>query len=233
MYISIDMDRLTVMHKHADHMALSTLAWLEMPNRSVTIENLRREGFLGKMSELDVRMLYKNTCQRELPTNDVDVLRSQLVIMLEKAPCARVVTEEVVAQANAVDDRLHAGESFVYAYGATTPASPRELFPVQAAPLSVADLRQAAENAVAGRHHAPAPPPPPMATTEPDSPAKAAKRSGVRQVVYAAAEAAWAERGGADWQAVRKALIAQLEADGYHPTTIRIKLSEWAKKNDL
>lgn len=82
----------------------------------------------------------------------------------------------------------------------------------------------------------PAAPTAPEAAQQPSKPAKA--RSGsVQPVVFAACEKAWNDpqrvASGESWGNVKAKLVTQLIADGLHPTTVRIKLSKWAKEKGL
>jgi hypothetical protein len=72
----------------------------------------------------------------------------------------------------------------------------------------------------------------------PPAPKPAKARSGsVQPVVFAAAEAAWNDparvASGESWADVKARLFKQLSDDGHHPTTVRIKLSKWAKEKGL
>lgn len=64
-----------------------------------------------------------------------------------------------------------------------------------------------------------------------------ARTGSVQPVVYAAAEAAWTDparvASGESWPNVKARLFKQLSDDGLHPTTVRIKLSNWAKEKGL
>lgn len=72
----------------------------------------------------------------------------------------------------------------------------------------------------------------------PPAPKPTKARSGsVQPIVYAAAEAAWSDpqrvSSGESWADVKARLFKQLSEQGLHPTTIRIKLSNWAKEKNL
>lgn len=264
MFVSIDMDRLVFLHKHQDHETVSAISWLECGQlTSIRVEPYHdRSRFLGNVSDLDVRMLYKNTTGQPLAREaDSTAIRYQLADAVQLMPSTRVLTHEVLAQVDAVDDRLHLGERFKYALGAKAPAQPVELFPLKGRPLTAQELATAeshSRNPVPGYPprlsgeprkpwepelpvHAPVaqaaptgiPPVPPV----PAAPTAGKARTGsVKPVVYGAATRAWEEAGKgtkATWEQVRKTLITELEAQGFHPTTIRIKLSEWAKANAI
>lgn len=261
MFVSIDMDALVFLHKHVDHETVSALSWLECGQQvSIRVEPCHDNSrFLANVSELDVRMLYKNATGRPLPGDaDHTALRYQLGDVVQLMPHARVLTAEVLAQVNAVEDRLYAGERFKYALGARVPAQAGELLPLKARSLTDKELAEAhmrSRNPIAGyppklsgqgkpweapaapAPQVPAPPAPRAQTAAPDP--VAASRGGksapgaVRAVVNAAADQAWEQAGRpADPAAVRSlamGLHAGIAAQGHNPTTVRIKLSEWAK----
>jgi hypothetical protein len=88
----------------------------------------------------------------------------------------------------------------------------------------------------------PLPGAPPLPPTVPEAPQLSSKppkaRSGsVQPVVFAACDAAWNDpqrvASGESWADVKARLITKLIADGLHPTTVRIKLSKWAKEKGL
>jgi hypothetical protein len=270
MFVSIDMDALRFLHKHHDHETVSAVSWLECGQQvSIRVEPYHdRSMFLRNVSELDVRMLYKNTTGQALPRDaDAMAVRYQLADVVQLMPTSRVLTHEVLAQVAAVDDRLHAGERFAYALGALTPAQPGELFPLKARPLTEQELATAHSHS---RSPVKGYPPrltgqvrKPWETEEPTIELKTdgadhteaheaqaevyeqttgvkmgkARTGSVQPVVFAAAKAAWEHPDrvakGLTWEQVRAELVKKLEADGYHPTTIRIKLSKWAKENAI
>lgn len=230
MYVSIDMDNLVFLHKHHDHETLSALSFLEAPNRSITVENTEREHFLAKMSRLDLCILYKNTTGAELVSQDSVVLRQQLLDMLLATKAHQAVRDEVLAQVAAVEDRLYAGEAFTYAKGARVPAAPIELFPLTAKPLAPAALAGAERRAPQGLTQAPPPPPPPPAPAM----ARPARATGVRPVIWAAADAAWEATGKptdkAQVLAMRRQVMTTLAADsGIKATTSSNELGAWQK----
>lgn len=259
MFVSIDMDNLVFLHKHHDHEAISAASWLECGQQvSIRVEPYHdASAFLVGVSDLDVRMLYKNTTGQPLPKDtDAAALRYQLKAAVELMPSTRILVDEVVAQAEAVDDRLYAGERFRYALGARLPAQPAELLPLRGRSLTDRELAEAharSRNPVRGYpprlsgevakpwDPEPAQPSEPLDTPAPvvDQPtptalperrAKAPQGS-AKPVIWAAARDAWASRNlGETWEVVRKRVIATLEADNLHPTTIRIKLAQWAKE---
>lgn len=243
MFVSVDMDKLVFLHKHHDHDTLSGLAFLEAPDRTVSIESTQIGNFLKGMSRLDLCLLYKNTTTGFLVHQETGILRWQLGQLVESMKPTLALLDEVQTQVAAVEDDLHKGAAYKYVLGAKVPAKGQELFPLQAKPLSEKVLETVAAKIEAAP---PIPPAPPVRPTRvaPEQAAKAAptERKGgpkvaVRPIVRAACDKAWEAAGQPSDKAQLKAmttlLIPALEADGYHPTTIRIKISEWIKEKAL
>lgn len=257
MYISIDMDNLVFLHKHPDHETVSAISWLECgQQRSIVITATDKPRFLKTLTALELRMLYHNTTGGSISSEDTTELRYQLASAVELLPFARAVREEVLAQVAAVNDRLYNGEVFKYAFGASVPAQPQELFPLKGRPLKPAELDNASAwarsdlpaqtaNAPTGPwperrepEDAPeVPPAPPADHAEPEfgatTPLKKAKRANAQVDIFAAADKAWKDAGSPTDPTVVtpliKGLIPELEERGFHPTTIRIKVSKWLK----
>lgn len=257
MYVSIDMDNLRFLHKHHDHETVSALSWLECGQQvSILIAGLDGDEFIRPVAHGDLCHLYKNVTGDDYREGQwgerADQFRERLREAARNMPTTTAVTAEVLAQVEAVDDRLHNGERFSYALGSTVPAQQAELFPLlPVAPMAppqfvTADLRaERIRTARQEREEAlrTATPDTPKAEDQADTPTpapvKKPKRTSVQPVVFAAAEKAWLAAGGdkaatsisgPTWDAVRKQVAEELEAQGYHPTTIRIKLAKWAKE---
>ena len=256
MYVSIDMDNLVFLHKHADHEVVSAISWMEIGvHRSTRVTATDKARFLKTLTDLELKMLYKNTTGAQLAGDDPVTLRYQLASAVKLLSSTRAVREEVLAQLALVDDRVHAGETFKYAYGARTPAQPQELFPLRGRPLSADELRNAADwarsdlpkltaNAPTGPWPERAepqddevPPAPPQDDAPPAPPVvKKAKRVSATPLIRAAADKAWDAAGRPTDPDLLEQLIKQvqpgLEADrGMHPTTCRIQLRKWAKEH--
>jgi hypothetical protein len=257
MYVSIDMDRQVILHKHHDQHVVSGISWLECGQQtSIRIDNSERDEFLRGVAHGDLCHLYKNTTGDDFHEqawgDRAAQFRERLREAVRNMPATLALIDEVEAQAEAVDDRLRKGEVFKYVLGARVPAQPQELFPLQAAPLApvqiqaadaraaimVSQQREREERERAGEllpqaHAAKAPQ---QEAPEADEAPKLAKaRAGsVQPIVFAAAAAAWAARQPNEtWSDIRSRLAEKLTADGHHPTTVRIKLSKWAKENGI
>lgn len=258
MYISIDMDALRFLHKHQDQEVVSAISWLECGQSvSIRIDNIEGENFLRGVAHGDLCHLYQNLTGDDFHEQQwgdrADQFRERLREAARNVTPTVALADEVLAQADLVDDRLHAGERFKYALGSRVPAQAQELFPLPPVPLAPTQItaadarareikrlrqeredleRQGADLPTAQGDHG--------VVTEPDAPpalerAPAKARTGsVQPVVFAAAKAAWEARApGTTWDQLRPELAKKLEADGFHPTTIRIKLAKWAKENGI
>lgn len=246
MYISIDMDKLVFLHKHADQDTVGALAFLEACDRSVRVDRVDDPDFLLSMSQTDLRMMYQNVAGRDSATKvEPGVLRNHLQRVAHHMDATKANPEEVQLQVSAVSEQLHKGTPYTYARGAKVPAKARELFPLPykegwwsiQLPGEKQVLPYPANMMARGYAYKEERASAPVVTESKPIGPTVTRTGAVRPVVRAAADKAWndPERAakGLAWEAVRATLIANLTAQGYHPTTIRIKLSEWAKDNKI
>lgn len=236
MFVSINMDDLQFVHKHADHDVVSALAWLEMPNVSVCIENTDREFFLAKMTGLDLRMLYKNTTGLDITGTDHIVVREMLATLVEeKLKVTFAHLSELEAQIACVEDDLYAGIPWSYALGARKPAKQEDLFHLHCKPLDGYEAQEAATRAPQRRKVRSATPTaaaPAPAATRPVVPKQ--RMSSVRPVIWAVADQLWEEAGKPTDKAVvlelRKKMMAVLEeTKGVKRTSSSNELGNWMK----
>lgn len=233
MFVSIDMDKLVFLHKHHDHDTLSALSFLEAPDRSIRVESTDHETFLRGFGYVDLCMLYKNTTGATFVHQQPHVLRLQLGEVVRGLEARLALLEEVQAQVEAVEADLHKGIAYSYVLGAKVPGVAQELFPVTGKPLSPPKLDAIAASAPAPVS-APAPAPAAPTTPEPAAPTVRTAKVSVEPVARAAADRAWDAAGrptdSDGLAAVKSTATTELLAQGYHPTTVRIKLSKWVKE---
>ncbi len=236
MFVSINMDDLQFVHKHEDHETVSALAWLEMPHKSVTVENTDREYFLCKATALDMRILYRNTTGEDITGTDHIVVREMLATLVdEKLKPTWARREEVLAQIDAVADDLEAGIPWNYAVGARKPAKQEDLFRSHCSPLSGEEAIEAATRAPQRRKVLAAPtaaPKPPPALQPP--PTAKQRMPSVRPVIWEVADTMWREAGSPTDKAVvlelRKKMMAYLESEkGIKKTSSSNELGNWMK----
>ena len=240
MFVSVDMQKLVFLHKHHDHETLSALAWLEAADRSVLIDSTARDRFLLSLTDLELRMLYKNTMLSDPPVHTgIDnsiYLRELLATIVERHMQPKLaIREEVEAQCEHVSDDLYNGIPWTYAIGSKRPAKQQELFGFVGKNLSEATLAQAAQLAPQRRltraAATPAPAPKPAASAPP---AAKQRQPSVRPIIWAAADRMWEAAGKPMDKAVvlelRKKMMAVLESEsGVKKTSSSNELGNWMK----
>lgn len=236
MFVSVDMDTLQFLHKHHDQIVLGGLSFLEAPHHSIRNENVNSEHFLLGMTELEIRMLYRNTTGED-PTGTEDRIMREMLAMLvsDHMPPTLALAAEVEAQIAAVEDDLYKGIPWKYALGAKVPAKHIELFPLHCKPLDLVDKHKAATQAPQRRaaREAPkprtAPPPPPAPPRAPKQ-----RASNVRPTIWAVADEMWAAAG----KPMDKATVLELrkkmydvleEKHGVKRTSSSNELGNWMK----
>lgn len=237
MYVSINMDDLQFVHKHADHDTCSALAWLEMPHKSVTIESTDREFFLSKMTALDLRMLYRNTTALDITGTDHIVVREMLATLVDENLTATFAhIAELDAQIALVEGELYKGIPWKYALGSRRPAKQEELFSLHCKPLDPVTAYNAAQRAPQRRKLAAAPQRAPAPASAPSRPAVPKQRmSSVRPQIWAVADRMWSEAGSpTDKTAVlelRKKMMVELEEKHFvKRTSSSNELGNWMKE---
>jgi hypothetical protein len=236
MFVSINMDDLQFVHKHADHETVSALAWLEMPGQSVTIENTDREFFLAKLTGLDLRMLYKNTTGLDITGTDHIVVREMLATLIEtKLKTTFAHLAEVEAQIAEVEDDLYKGIPWSYALGSRKPAKQEDLFHLHCKPLDAGEATEAAVRAPQRRKVRSATPTAAASAPALQRPRAAAMRmSSVRPTIWAVADEMWEAAGKPTDKevvlALRKEMMARLETEkSIKRTSSSNELGNWMK----
>lgn len=129
MYAAIDMDRMVFTHVHPERSVLSRLAHMELPHSSVKIIPLDHPRALLALTDLELKLLWRNTTGSELGGYLRDShLRHciALLTVVAENPCT-VNPQELIAQCDAVSEQ----DTSVYRY------TPGARFPV-AAPAYIA-----------------------------------------------------------------------------------------------
>jgi hypothetical protein len=235
-YISIDMDELQFVHKNQNHDIVSALAWLELPDKSVTIESTDREYFLSKMSGLDLRLLYQNTTGLDITGTDHIVVREMLATLVdEKLTATWAHLHELEAQIDAVEDELYAGVPWKYVLGSRRPTKQEVLFGLDCKPLDLIEATEAAVRAPQRRAVRVATPRAAPAESRPTPPRSAVTRmSSVRPAIWAVADEMWEAAGKPTGKTVvlklRKEMMVRLETEkGIKRTSSSNELGNWMK----
>lgn len=237
MFVCVDMDNLQFIHKHREHEVVSGLAYLEACDRSTLVDNTDRENFLLNMSQLDLRMLYRNTTGLDITGTDDIVVREMLATIVNDHIEARlVVPAELDAQIEAVIDDLEKGIPWKYSLGARRPAKQEQLFPLHCKPLSGDAAMQAATRAPQHRSPRAAPKPRATPTVAPQpAPLRKVRAHSVRPTIWAVADSMWQAAGSPTDKTVvlelRKKMMSELEEKhGVKRTSSSNELGNWMKE---
>jgi len=237
MFVCVDMDNLQFIHKHREHEVVSGLAYLEACDRSTTVDNTEREHFLLNLSQLDLRILYRNTTGMDITGTEDCVVREMLATIVNDHIQARTVNLlELDTQIAAVIEDLEKGIPWKYSLGAKVPAKQDQLFSLHCAPLAPVAAQQAAARAPQQRAQRSAPKPrtaPPAAPVA--APVRKQRSFSVRPTIWAVADRLWEEAGKPTDKAVvlelRKKMMAVLEAEnGVKRTSSSNELGNWMKE---
>lgn len=234
-YILIDRNQMKITHKHPDRVVLSKLSWIECTNAGavMSLSGIRP---LMDFTPLELQTLYKNATGAELKAY-ANNLAQAVLDAAKRMPDTVAKLEEVVAQAACILDGDKS--SFKYAPGQMKPFSCPGLFEADA--ITVPRL-EAEELRAAQGYSAPAfgatthysPPANGVATPAAPRAPSAPKAGGVREVIYAAADAAWAAAGNTKSLpailAMRKKIMDELEVShSIKRTTCSTALGDWQK----
>lgn len=231
MFASIDRENMRLVHLHPEQRVVSDLAHIELSHVSVVILEATSARCWDRFTDLELKLLYRNTCGQELPGYmKADHIKRVMAAVLA-APVADVVAFEVRVQALGVkmDDKRR----YRYVKGAHLAALMPDLFEPAAVqvrnPPTVAPAAPPA--GPTGPDLTPAAPVAPAAPAAAPSAPRAP--GGVAKVVFDAADAAW-DAAGQPRQAqavlkLRKEIMDKLEQQGIKRTTASTTLGAWQK----
>ena len=231
MMISVDLDNMRIVHAHQDPQVISDLAHIELSHVSVRNMDAHNDKAWDKFTDLELKLLYRNTCGQELAGYSKAHHIQQVKAAALAAPETDCVAFEVRVQALGI--KLNDGRRYRYVKGAHLAAPVPDLFQ----PDGV-QVRNPPTIAPAAPQAGPTGPDrTPAATSAPAPAAKApsAPRTvgGVAKVVFDAADAAW-EAAGCPRQPqavlkLRKDVMDKLEQQGIKRTTASSTLGAWQK----
>lgn len=129
MFVSIDRTNMRFLHKHQTADVVGNLVWIEAPHVASYVCELSAP-FLRSFTELEIRMLYRNTVGDDHISQVGDGLRAVLLDLAQRLPESDVVPSEAELQAM----RCKEGDATRYQYvkGANVPAKQADLFEVPA-----------------------------------------------------------------------------------------------------
>lgn len=225
MWLLIDMTNLVVRHKYPDHRVINALAHIELSHVGTSVIKLERDTTFPQLTDLDLRLLYKNSTGQSFPGYMRKQLEDWMRGIALAMPSSDVNPLEVFAQAAEVDAKDR--NFYRYMKGSKVPELLSELW------LPTALTATPEAGAAALLAPAPAPDSEPAAPT-PQAKPIAAPVGGVRGTVFDAADALWQAAGKpTDLKAVlsiRKQVMDNLEAShGIKRTTCSTTLGDWQK----
>lgn len=241
MHVAVDLQNLKFTHISTSAEALQGLVYLEgVTLKNVLFDNTKREGFLDRLTSLEMGMLYRNTTSREFLPTDSDLTRREVLAQIVEASTPRKVNiDEMDAQIEHAEPELCSPTSevqFKYVSGAKVPqVVDGGLFPITAAPMTPAQMTTAAQQATQRRKERAAPTPAPPPATKPTAPTIRARGTSVRPIVFSVADAMWESAGKPTDRAVvlalRKEMMDVLETEkGIKRTSSSNMLGDWMKE---
>lgn len=105
MYVTIDLTRMCVVHKHADWRCAAALCFIELSDAATATFPADSAGTLRERTDLELRLLYRNTLGEDCADNvSRDVLLARVYLALAALAPTRANAAEAVAQANALPE---------------------------------------------------------------------------------------------------------------------------------
>jgi hypothetical protein len=229
MYVLIDRELMYVLHKHRNMTTLDNVRHIECKQACVMAYYDDKEDNFGSLTDLELRLLYRNLTGYSFSGYSIPHLRSTLRAMLANLPDSDIDPIEAELQALSIpfDDE----DNYKYVKGSATPSKQEVLFPPK--PQRTAH--------VAVPYIAPPPPPvyvPPPAPEpqekktrqprdpnvtyeQPDPDSKTGK-------VWVISDKIYAELGpNADWKLLRKRIIEACEKEGINSSTASVQSGKW------
>ena len=236
MHVVIDKAKMRFLPiKHEDHRVIGDLIWIEAPHEHVHAAPIDHN-FLAGFTDLELMLLYKNTTGQ--PAMRVgDQMRNILMELAERIPVRVVNKFELDRQASLMP--IHRSKRYLYAPGQFTAEEKQELFSLE--PVTLLKAPDEAVIAARARVRPSNTPAPATATSAPAPAAPRAARApsgprtgGVRELIWAVADKMWAEAGSPKDAptvlALRKKMMAVLEADhAVKKTSSSNELGNWMK----
>lgn len=128
MYVMIDKTNCKFLRKHPDVFMLANLAYIECPHLAVSIQPCDHHTFLQECTDLELKLLYKNTTGEEQVYFN-DKLRLVLCELVSRMPLFEGDKWELEYQAAALPEGNT--EPYTYVKGSYKPTKVQELFEPQ------------------------------------------------------------------------------------------------------
>lgn len=249
MYALIDRERMVFVYAHANPMALSNIAWIELPNAPTVIVCGDSPSYFDLLTDLELKLLYKNTTGVDHTGYSKAPLMQIVCDLALRLPELQCSAYELQLQAGCIPD----GTVDIYCYvrGQYKPALMGDLFAPQGVTVQRSEAEELAANsgklrfdyrrsttASASTGHAVRAPL--TSTPKPQRPAPSAPRNvappprgSTRETVWQEADRMWEEAGKPTAMttvlALRKRIMDALEQKGVKRTSSSNELGNWQK----
>jgi hypothetical protein len=240
MYISVDRDKGRFLHKSPHFNVVCNLDWIEGPIDHLEVCEFTSHMFLQGWTEAELRKLYQNVTGEDRVPYMGAQLKGVLIELADRMPPNVVNTFELEVQAQFISIKHGEGyrnrPRYQFVENAKVPHLVTEgLFGervhVQITPEDAA---------VAARTRAPRAPAPapatvtPVTTARPYAPRTAARKGGVREIVWQVADSMWEAAGKpidkTQVLALRKLMMEKLDVEhGVKRTSSSNELGNWQK----
>lgn len=243
MYVSINLNHMRLMHKHADRTVIADLAWIEAHNDAYEIADLTARGFLSGRTDMELKLLYRNMTGADSYYGG-SYLRAIIAELCERAPFTEADKIRAAAQSAYVDkDMPH----FRYVHGSSIPSRGILLWSKEESLKAEKSSDEATNASRRYKSYEPAGGVPTYsARIAPEGIVQAPRsaggagqavaqprQSGVRERIHSAANEAWESAGRPTDKvavlALRKRIMDDLEAQGIKRNSASNELGVWQR----
>lgn len=236
MYASIDLTKFQVLHVHQSQEVVWDLVFLECGDIPwLSVENTEAGNFLFKLGPFELRKLYHNLTDHELPQVTIEVMRQSISEVIWRIPPTPVNPIELIAQCEYAEGQAEA--LWRYKKGARRPEpNHTPVTPLKGTPQSESQFVDAAQRAqqrrkvwegvmaAASANMAP----------QPGASGPRATTGSVKPLIWSVADEMWAAAGKPMDKAVvlklRLEMYKRLEQDGIKKNTASNELAVWMKE---
>lgn len=222
MYVSLDKQKMRVVHKHQSVTVVCGLVHIELPDAPADI--CPEDMVVKHKTDLEIKLLFRSCFPGEADHIPVSDMKSRILQFVEAMPETDVDPGEVKRQADSIRDNDK--KPYQYVKGAFRPARPAELF----AEGSEQHSAPAAASATVPANPVARPVRPAAAPRPANS---APRASGVREKIWAVADSMWEEAGKPTDRSkvltLRKQIMDALEQQDVKRTSSSNELGNWQK----
>lgn len=231
MYISVDMDSLTFLHKHDSFNMIMDLDFIRNKHKVTNVGTLKDYRQFDQYTDMQLSTLHKNMTGM-LPTVFGNQLRMMLLVLAERFPETECSFVNVHAQASYIERINDAGVAgFYYAHGAMVPSKAQPaLFPklsltADDGPNAIRKLAARAASFVPHTSSIPLATPNSTQATRPSAPQQR-PRSGVCAQIWTELDALYAVDSVIPDRGTVQALAAK---HGWNKNTASVQSAAWKK----